>query len=148
MSEETKSTETTQQPTVPQPKTVQTEHSVTIQGQQIDYTATVGTFILNEETFGEGEKKDIYEGEKPRVEIFYTAYTRKNVSNVDERPITFAFNGGPGAPSLWVHLGVLGPRRVQLNEDGSPLPPPAKLIDNEYSILDQTDLVMIDPVHG
>lgn len=146
MSEEMKSTETTQQPALPQPKTVQTEHSVTIQGQQIDYTATVGTFILNEETFGEGEKKDIYEGEKPRVEIFYTAYTRKNVSNVDERPITFAFNGGPGAPSLWVHLGVLGPRRVQLNEDGSPLPPPAKLIDNEYSILDQTDLVMIDPV--
>ena len=147
MTTETKTTENaTPVPTPPQSKTVQTDHTVTIQGKPIAYTATAGTYILNEEKFGEGDKKDVYEGEKPRVEIFYTAYTKKDVKDIGERPITFAFNGGPGAPSLWVHLGVLGPRRVALNEDGSPLPPPSKLVDNEFSLLDRTDLVMIDPV--
>lgn len=133
-------------PAQPQSQSVRTEHTVTIQGKPIAYTAIAGTHILNEERFGEGDKKDVYEGEKARVEIFYTAYLKKDVDDVRERPITFAFNGGPGAPSLWVHMGLLGPKRVALNEDGSPLPPPAKMIENEYSILDQTDLVMIDPV--
>ena len=63
-----------------------------------------------------------------------------------ERPITFAFNGGPGSSSVWLHLGVLGPRRVELNDDGSAPRAPYRLVDNNWSLLDRTDLVFIDPV--
>lgn len=62
------------------------------------------------------------------------------------RPITFAFNGGPGSSSVWLHMGALGPRRVMMGQNGEPLPPPSKLTDNESSWLDFTDLVFIDPV--
>ncbi len=133
----------------PQPKDqlVTTKHKITCGGQEVSYTATTGRMILKEEiTHAEGEKKDLYEGEKPRGEIFFTAYTRDDVPDKAKRPVTFAFNGGPGSASVWVHLGMLGPKRVKLQPDGSPLPPPAELIENEYSILDLTDLVFIDPV--
>ena len=62
------------------------------------------------------------------------------------RPITFSFNGGPGSSSVWLHLGLLGPRRVLMYDEGNALPPPYKLIENEYSLLDNSDLVFIDPV--
>ena len=62
------------------------------------------------------------------------------------RPITFAFNGGPGSASIWLHMGALGPRRVVVSDGHYAPPPPVQLVDNEYSILDVTDLVMIDPV--
>jgi len=71
---------------------------------------------------------------------------RDDVRDTATRPITFSFNGGPGSSSVWMHLGMLGTRRVHLAEDGSALPPPYKLQDNEYSLLDETDLVFIDPV--
>ncbi|RIK78763.1 MAG: peptidase S10 [Planctomycetota bacterium] len=62
------------------------------------------------------------------------------------RPVTFCFNGGPGSSSVWLHLGMLGPRRVKLDSDARTLPPPHELVPNEYSLLDVTDLVFIDPV--
>ena len=78
--------------------------------------------------------------------MFYIAYTRDGVTDLARRPITYAFNGGPGSSSVWLHLGTLGPKRVLLQASGYPTPPPYKLVDNEYSILDVTDLVFIDPV--
>src|SRR5689334_17901401 len=72
--------------------------------------------------------------------------TGRFVEDSAKRPVTFSFNGGPGSSSVWMHMGLLGPRRVVLEEDGSPLPPPYKTVDNEYSLLDETDLVFIDPV--
>jgi carboxypeptidase C (cathepsin A) len=78
--------------------------------------------------------------------VFYVAYTRDDASDSSKRPITFTFNGGPGAASIWLHLGALGPRRVEMGDAGSLLPPPYKLVDNEFSLLDVTDLVFIDPV--
>ncbi|MFP4283610.1 MAG: S10 family peptidase [Opitutales bacterium] len=110
-----------------------TEHTVELNGETIAYTATAGTLTLRDAE------------EKPTAEIFYIAYTRKGVERAD-RPITFSFNGGPGSSSVWLHMGVLGPRRVHLEADGSPVPPPYKLVDNEASLLDVTDLVFIDPV--
>ena len=65
---------------------------------------------------------------------------------MEQRPVTFCFNGGPGSSSVWLHLGALGPRRVKMNADGTLPPPPFGLVDNEYSILDGSDLVFIDPV--
>ncbi len=119
----------------PQEKLVQTTHSITIDGQRINYTATTGTILLRDE-----------EEDKATASIFYIAYTRDETKDLASRPLTFSFNGGPGSSSVWMHLGLLGPRRVHLAEDGGALPPPYKLQDNEYSLLDETDLVFIDPV--
>ena len=78
--------------------------------------------------------------------IFYVAYTRTDSAKGAKRPLLFAFNGGPGSASLWLHLGAIGPKRVQLGENGSLPPPPYSLVDNEASWLDKADLVFIDPV--
>ncbi len=115
-----------------------THHSVTINGKELNYTATTGTLVLKEETDKEGEK--------PKASIFFVAYTLNDVEDTSKRPVTFSFNGGPGSSSVWLHLGVLGPRRVKPDENGNPPQPPYQLTNNEFSILDKTDLVFIDPV--
>jgi carboxypeptidase C (cathepsin A) len=99
--------------------------------------------VLKEET-ADREKES--EGEKPRAQIFFIAYTKDGVKDKAKRPVTFSFNGGPGSSSVWLHMGVLGPRRVVLEFDGELPRPPFQLTDNEYSLLDETDLVFIDPV--
>jgi len=131
----------------PKDSFVVTHHSILCGGKKISYTATAGRMILKEEIVQkEGDQKNQYEGEKPRAEIFFVAYTLEGVDDPTKRPITFAFNGGPGSASIWIHMGLLGPKRVLLNDDGTPLPPPARLTENEYSVLDMTDLVFIDPI--
>lgn len=141
---EQKDTKSPEQPSKPEIKDVliETKHSIRIHGDKIAYTAITGTLILKEESEKDGES----EGEKPRASIFFVAYLRDGVENPAKRPITFSFNGGPGSSSVWLHLGVLGPRRVLMDEIGTPLPPPHQLVDNDYSPLDVTDLVFIDPV--
>lgn len=119
-------------------KTSTTKHIANINGKEIKYTVTAGTILLKEE-----DEKD---GVKPKASIFYIAYTKDGVRKHENRPITFSFNGGPGSSSVWLHLGLLGPKRVQLDDEGLPLPPPFKLVENEFSLLDETDLVFIDPV--
>jgi carboxypeptidase C (cathepsin A) len=110
-----------------------TKHTVAIGGTKVEYEAVAGTMQLKEE-----------DG-KATANIFYVAYTRVG-TDAKARPITFCFNGGPGSSSVWLHLGALGPKRVPFGEHGEPLPPPVALVDNAESILDQTDLVFIDPV--
>ncbi|MBV9469076.1 MAG: hypothetical protein JO316_13005 [Abitibacteriaceae bacterium] len=116
------------------PRQTETKHTLTLNGQRLNYTAMTGMMPL----------KDT-EG-KTTAEIFFVAYTKDNVTDLAKRPITFSFNGGPGSASVWMHMGMLGPRRIKLKEDGGALPPPYELVDNEYSLLDETDLVFIDPV--
>ncbi len=128
----------------PKDNLVVSQHAVTINGEEIRYTVTTGTLVLKEE--GDNREKES-EGYKPKAEIFFTAYTRDGVAEAAARPLTFSFNGGPGSSSVWLHLGLLGPRRVYNLDDGSMPPPPFKLVDNEYSLLDRTDLVFIDPVN-
>ena len=118
----------------PEDKSVTTKHSVRIGGQEVKYTATAGTMVLK------------LEDGTPKASVFYVAYTRDDAGDAAKRPITFAFNGGPGAGSLWLHVGALGPRRVEMGDAGNLLPPPYKFVDNESSILDVTDIVFIDPV--
>lgn len=125
---------------------VETHHSITIEGREIRYTVTTGTIILKEEREDNGEKSGASKGEQPKASIFFIAYTRNDGSDAATRPLTFSFNGGPGSSSVWLHLGLFGPRRVVLDNDGHPLQPPYRLTDNEYSLLDTTDLVFIDPV--
>lgn len=111
-----------------------THHAITIGDQRIEYTAKAGTLVLENEA---GE---------PQASIFYVAYMKKGVPDAAKRPLTFSFNGGPGSASVWLHLGVLGPRRVVMDDEGHALPPPYRLEDNASSLLDVTDLVFIDPV--
>ncbi len=115
-------------------KTSKTDHSIQINGQTIPYTAVAGNMLLKKE---DGT---------PTASIFYIAYTRNGVSDLSKRPLTFAFNGGPGSSSVWLHMGTLGPKRVVMDPEGNPTPPPYRFTDNEYSLLDLTDLVFIDPV--
>ncbi|RWC74058.1 MAG: peptidase S10 [Mesorhizobium sp.] len=113
------------------------DHSITIAGHSLRYQAKAGTLPL---LSGKGEVT---------AEIFYVAYTlkpREGMATEAPRPITFAFNGGPGAASAYLHLGALGPRIVATGADGEFLPSPQKLIDNPDSWLDMTDLVFVDPV--
>jgi carboxypeptidase C (cathepsin A) len=135
---------------VPEPppaidKVVVSHHAVTINGERVEYTALCGTLVLREEA----EKKDppgASEGHKAKAEIFFVAYLRDDVPDKTKRPITFSFNGGPGSSSVWLHLGVLGPRRVDMGDAGALTAPPYGVIDNEHTLLDATDLVFIDPV--
>ncbi len=127
----------------PKDNLVETRHSVMIGGKELKYTALAGTMVMKEEL---PDREKEFEGEKPRAQVFFIAYTKDDVEDRSTRPITFCFNGGPGSSSIWLHLGALGPRRVLLKEDGQLPAPPFKLVNNEYSLLDETDLVFIDPV--
>jgi carboxypeptidase C (cathepsin A) len=111
-----------------------THHSITINGAAIDYEATAGTLTLKDEAG------------KPRADFFFVAYVKQPADQTATRPITFVFNGGPGAAAVWLHLGDAGPYRVKLQDDGIPGPPPHSLIVNDQTWLDLTDLVFIDPV--
>jgi carboxypeptidase C (cathepsin A) len=115
-------------------KIVATEHVATIQGKELEYTATAGKLVM---------KSD--DG-KTKAHIFFIAYTKNGIEDLGKRPVTFAFNGGPGSSSVWLHLGMLGPKRVKLPDEAVPLAPPYELANNPHSLLDVTDLVFIDPV--
>jgi carboxypeptidase C (cathepsin A) len=119
-----------------------TRHKARIGGRDIAYTATCGTVVLKEEV----EKEGKHEGEKPKAKVFFIAYTLDDAKDKAARPVTFSFNGGPGSSSVWLHLGVLGPRRVELDDEGFAPSPPGRLVDNDLSLLDSSDLVFIDPV--
>ena len=111
-----------------------TQHTVTIGGQTIAYTARAGTIVMKDDA---GE---------PKASFFFTSYTRDG-ADPKTRPVTYTFNGGPGSSSVWLHMGAFGPRRVVYRDDeGHAAMPPYRMIDNEGSILDVTDLVFIDPV--
>lgn len=114
---------------------VVTKHSARVGGRQLNYTVTTGFMPIKNAVSGDTEAR-----------IFYMAYTLDGVADPKSRPLMFSFNGGPGSASVWLHLGALGPRRVKMLDDGMMPPPPYEMVDNEFSWLDQTDLVFIDPV--
>ncbi len=128
----------------PEPKEqlVTTEHRMQVGKKTLDYSVTCGTVVLREDPQKDGAR----EGDKPRASLFFIAYTLKGVKKLDARPVTFSFNGGPGSSSVWLHLGILGPQRVDTDAMGSPTPPPYALVDNEHTLLTDSDLVFIDPV--
>jgi len=112
---------------------VHTQHSIMVEGVQLDYTASAGTLRV---------RPDKVDAE---AAVFYVSY-RKDGEDAATRPITFVFNGGPGSSAAWLHMGGLGPRRLALNDDGAVPAPPARLVDNAQTWLRFTDLVFIDPV--
>ncbi len=110
-----------------------THHQITVDGKLLKYTATAGRLPIKR---GDG---------KIEAEMFYVAYTLEGADSA-KRPLTFAFNGGPGSASIWLHMGALGPRKVVLQEDGFMPPAPYRIEDNPYTLLDKSDLVLIDAI--
>ena len=125
----------------PTDELVTTDHVLSAPGGELRYSATTGRVVLREE-LDEDEK---FAGFRAMAEMFVTSYVLQG-ADPTRRPVTFAFNGGPGSSSVWLHLGLLGPRRVVMGDAGAPLPPPWGLTDNSETLLAKTDLVFIDPV--
>ena len=112
---------------------VVTHHQISVGGRGLKYTATVGRLPIKR---ADG---------KIEAEMFFVAYTLDGAESA-KRPLTFAFNGGPGSASIWLHMGALGPRRVLLRPDGSLLPAPYGLEENPHTLLDNSDLVFVDAI--
>jgi carboxypeptidase C (cathepsin A) len=112
---------------------VVTQHTTTIRGETVRYTAEAGTLPIRENG-------------KVTARMFYIFYRRDNAPEGGPRPMVFSFNGGPGTASVWMHMGYTGPRRVQYDQEGFALKPPVGLEDNPHSILDVADIVYIDPI--
>lgn len=140
---------------------VVTAHSISVGGKTLRYHVTAGFIVLKEEEgkplAKSGEQKSPPEsketeanktkdGLKAKAKIFYIAYTLDDAGDPATRPVTFAFNGGPGSSSVWLHMGSMAPRRANLTDEGEAPPPPYQLVDNESTWLDKTDLVFLDPV--
>ncbi|RKT52530.1 S10 family peptidase [Saccharothrix australiensis] len=120
---------------------VTTQHSITVKRRKLNYTTTTGRVVLRREVLTDGK----FDGHLAKAEVFLTAYTLDG-ADAAKRPVTFAFNGGPGSSSVWLHLGLLGPRRVVSGDVGDLVPPPYDLVDNPETLLAHSDLVFIDPV--
>jgi carboxypeptidase C (cathepsin A) len=112
---------------------VATHHQINVDGKALKYTATAGRLPIKR---GDG---------KIEAEMFYVAYTLEG-QEAARRPLTFAFNGGPGSASIWLHMGALGPKHVVLQPDGFMPPAPYHMEDNPYTLLDKSDLVLIDAI--
>jgi carboxypeptidase C (cathepsin A) len=147
------------------PPPITTEHTLTLPaGKTLKYKAITGYLLLTDSSKPDGTSEGPGKPEseaspdkakekpvdpakgKPKAQVFYVAYVATEAGDPANRPLTFVFNGGPGSSAVWLHLGGVGPRRVLLSDQGEALPPPARLVDNESTWLDKTDLVFVDPV--
>lgn len=117
----------------PEASVVTTQHEIRIDGQLLKYTASAGTLLMTNED------------DEPTALMGFTAYVRDGGES-GKRPIMFAYNGGPGSASIWLHMGILGPQRAVAADTGFGDNGPFQRVDNEFSIIDEVDLVMIDPV--
>ncbi len=111
-------------------------------GQTLRYSSSAGFVPVV------AQMSDTHKGE-PDAALFMTSYTAEPPQGTEgkPRPLLFAFNGGPGSSSVWLHLGALGPKRVPIHDDGSMPPPPYKVQDNPHTWLEHFDLVFVDPPH-
>ena len=122
-----------EKPPVPEAKTSVTSHSIKINGKKLSYTATAGTMMMKNAK------------QEPIALFGYTSYVKEDTS-LRKRPILFAYNGGPGSASLWLHMGILGPKRAVVKDVEFANNGPYGYVVNEFTILDKADIVMIDPV--
>jgi carboxypeptidase C (cathepsin A) len=133
-----------------------TEGSVTVEGNTIHYHAVAGLLIVHpkgwNDAAGRGAGEDPPMGPRhghgprskpPEASMFYVAYFKDGESPSD-RPITFLYNGGPGSSTVWLHMGAFGPRRVVTADHTHTPPAPYQLVNNDYSLLDASDLVFVD----
>ncbi|MGH9394541.1 MAG: S10 family serine carboxypeptidase-like protein, partial [Terriglobales bacterium] len=112
---------------------VETQQQITVNGQAIAYTARAGYMAINNATSGE-----------PEAHLFYSYYARNG--GAGDRPLAFLFGGGPGEAASWLELGGFGPKRLELQADGSAGLPPYRWSDNPQTLLADADLVFVNPV--
>ena len=122
-------------------KPIEAKRKITIAGQEIAYTATLGEIILRSSE----HRGETAEDAKQTARISYISYTLDGAS-LKDRPVIFAWNGGPGSASIWLHVGLLGPKRAILTDDGRAPPLPGGIVPNEETLLRYADIVLIDPV--
>jgi carboxypeptidase C (cathepsin A) len=132
-SEQEAASKTDKHPAPPEEKTVVTHHHARIGGEEMQYTATAGRYVIKAD---DGT---------PKATFFYVAYTKDGVNDPAMRPLSFVYNGGPGSASCFTHMGM-GPRRVVLMPDGHGMPAPYQIEDNRDSYLDASDLVFVDAI--
>ncbi|MGI5951328.1 MAG: S10 family peptidase [Brooklawnia sp.] len=118
---------------------VSSRHVIATTDGELCYTAQTGRVVLRDDDLTNG----VYSGRSDRAEIGCTAYTLDD-ADPTTRPITFCFNGGPGSASIWLHMGLLGPRIIDMGEVDELARPPYRLVDNPHTLLRATDLVIID----
>ncbi|HEX3994571.1 MAG TPA: peptidase S10, partial [Acetobacteraceae bacterium] len=136
-----------------EPAEVWTDGSVTVGGTKIDYCAVASTLVVHPkdwddaapsgDTPAKGDSDDSAKNPPTVASMFYVAYLKRNVE-ASARPITFLFNGGPGSATVWLHMGAFGPRRVDTANAIHSAPAPYRLVNNDQSLLDASDLVFID----
>ncbi len=133
-----------------EPESSSSEGSVVVEGKRVDYKAVAGTIIVHpkgwdDAAWREQSSNDLGDKKNAKAEaaMFYVAYFKKGAPSAD-RPITFLYNGGPGSSTVWLHMGAFGPRRVVTADDSHTPAAPYRLIGNDYSLLDASDLVFID----
>jgi carboxypeptidase C (cathepsin A) len=114
---------------------VSTHHRIVVAGKPLSYTARAGVLPIRNNDDGSA-----------RAYVFFVAYITDGGPNEKQRPITFLWNGGPGANSLLLHLSAFGPRRLDEGDGPTATSRPARLVDNQETLLTQTDLVFVDPV--
>lgn len=119
---------------IPKGEVSTTSHTARIDGKVIVYKALAGTMQLRNDE------------DEPIALHGFTAYIKEGVTDPKTRPISFVFNGGPGSSSIWLHMGVIGPKRAAVNDPGFTPGAPYNLEDNNSSLLDVTDIVMMDPI--
>src|SRR5262245_21757603 len=114
-------------------KISQTSHAIRLDGRDIKYTATTGTLPIR------------LDNGQVSARMFFVAYTRDG-DDAKTRPVSFLYNGGPGAATIWLHMGSFAPRRVDMAPDGFQPAPPYRLVDNENTLLDVTDMVFVEAI--
>src|SRR6185437_9225545 len=125
-----------------------TAGAVTVEGHSIRYHAVAGLLIVHPKGWNDAAPMESEHGHDarkmpPEASMFYVAYF-KDGENPGDRPITFLYNGGPGSPSVWLHMGAFGPKRVVTADHAHTPPAPYQLVNNDYSLLDASDLVFVD----
>jgi carboxypeptidase C (cathepsin A) len=143
------------------PESITSTGTVTVAGSPIEYQAVAGTLVVHpkgwddaapkgdrkskESEESEESEQDPNEHKNPTAEasMFYVAYNKKN-AEANKRPIMFLFNGGPGSSTVWLHIGAFGPQRVITADDTHTAAAPYQIVNNDYSLLDATDLVFVD----
>ncbi len=136
-----------------QPESTSSTGNVTVEGGRVDYQAVAGTLVVHPKGYDDaalpggqesGESENDHE-KNPTAEasMFFVAYNKQKIE-ADKRPVTFLFNGGPGSSTVWLHMGAFGPRRVITADDAHTPAAPYQIANNDYSLLDASDLVFVD----
>jgi carboxypeptidase C (cathepsin A) len=130
-----------------EPEEKQTKGFVTVGGEVVNYNAYTGTLVVHakkaEDAAEDTDESATEKGQPAEASMFYVAYFRTDGDD-EGRPLTFLYNGGPGSSTVWLHMGAFGPRRVLTSDDSHTPPAPYRVANNNYSLLDVSDLVFVD----